>query len=152
MSTLPARSPQLTRWSRGWRIVVAVLGIAAILTGSLRLSDDAWPFGPMSQYAFSPVEGDTVVITRVEGVRSGGDRVDIPLRAGTAGIGRAEIEAQIPAIRADPSLLQTVADGYARTHPDAPRFVTLWLVQDVTRLEQHVPMTTTEELATWPVR
>lgn len=136
----------------GWRIVVSVLGIVAMVTGSLRLSDDAWPFGPMSQYAFSPAEGDTVVITRVEGVRPDADRVDIPLRAGTTGIGRAEIEAQIPAIRADPSLLQTVADGYARTHPDAPRFVRLWLVQDVTRLDRRVPVTTTEELATWPVR
>lgn len=156
MSTPTARAPRRSRWSRwsiGWRLAVSCLGLLAVVTGSLRLSDDVWPFGPMSQYAFSPADGDTVVITRVEGRRPDGVRTDIPLRAGVAGIGRAEVEAQIPAIVADPSLLQSVADGYARRHPDEPRYVTLWLVQDVTALDAgSVPVTTTREVASWDVR
>ena len=103
-----------------WRIAVAVLGIGLLLNGSLRMSDDVWPFGPLSQYAFSPPRDATIVITRVEGRLADGRRIDLPLRVGTAGISRAEIEARIPQITADPSLLRSVADGWTERHPDEP--------------------------------
>ena len=45
------------------------------------------------------------MITRVEGLLADGRRIDLPLRVETAGISRAEIEARIPQITADPSLL-----------------------------------------------
>ncbi|HZA03060.1 MAG TPA: hypothetical protein VE617_00715, partial [Propionibacteriaceae bacterium] len=102
----------VTRGGLVWRVGVAVLGIGLLLNGSLRESDDAWPFGPLSQYAFSPPPDATIVITRVEGRLADGRRIDLPLRVGTAGISRAEIEARIPAILADPALLRSVADGW----------------------------------------
>ena len=102
----------VTRGGLILRVVVAVLGIGLLLNGSLRMSDDVWPFGPLSQYAFSPPQDATIVITRVEGQLADGRRIDLPLRVGTAGISRAEIEARIPAIIADPSLLRSVADGW----------------------------------------
>ena len=104
----------ITRAGLAWRIAVAVAGIALLLNGSLRMSDDVWPFGPLSQYAFSPPEDATIVVTRVEGRLVDGRRIDLPLRVGTAGISRAEIEARIPEITADPSLLRSVADGCVR--------------------------------------
>lgn len=138
------------RWARTWRIALACVGIVAVVNGSLRMSDDVWPFGPMSQYAFSPTDGDTVVVTRVIGELPGGSRMEIILRAGVSGIGRAEVEAQIPAIEADPSLLRDIAEGYARHHRDAPRFTRLWLVQDITTLAVGAePTTERKELATW---
>jgi len=124
-----------------------------LLNGSLRMSDDVWPFGPMSQYAFSPAEDATIVITRVEGRFEDGRRTDLPLRVETAGIGRAEVEARIPQIEADPSLLAGVAAGWATRHPADPPLRQVWLVQDVTHLVDGRPgATELVELATWAIR
>src|SRR5688572_25176917 len=135
-----------------WRVVVTLLGIGLLVNGSLRMSDDVWPFGPMSQYAFSPPDDATIVITRVEGRLVDGRRIDLPLRIGTAGISRAEIEARIPAIVAEPSLLRSVADGWTARNSDQPRLEQLWLVQDETRLVagRRTPARLVE-LATWTV-
>lgn len=142
----------LRGWSAVWRIGVTLAGIALLLNGSLRMSDDAWPFGPLSQYAFSPQPDDTVVITRVEGRLADGRRIDLPLRVGVSGISRAEIEARIPAIEADPSLLAGVAAGWERQHPRQPAVRELWLVQDVTTVEQgRRGGSTSVELAHWVV-
>ena len=141
-----------SRASLLWRVLVALVGIGLLLNGSLRMSDDVWPFGPLSQYAFSPPDDATIVITRVEGEFADGRRADLPLNVRTVGISRAEIEARIPVIEADPSLLRSVADGWSRRHPDAPALQRLWLVQDETRLVQGRPSPARLlELATWTV-
>jgi hypothetical protein len=142
----------VTRGGLVWRVGVAVLGIGLLLNGSLRESDDAWPFGPLSQYAFSPPPDATIVITRVEGRLADGRRIDLPLRVGTAGISRAEIEARIPAILADPALLRSVADGWTARNRRAPALEQLWLVQDETRLvDGHKGPTRLVELTSWTV-
>lgn len=143
---------RITRLGLAWRVAVAVLGIGLLLNGSLRMSDDAWPFGPLSQYAFSPPDDATIVITRVEGRLSDGRRMDLPLRVGAAGISRAEIEARIPEIEADPSLLRAVADGWTSRHRHEPPLQQVWLVQDVTTLVHgREGPTHLVELATWTV-
>jgi hypothetical protein len=140
------------RWSLAWRIAVAVVGIGLLLNGSLRMSDDVWPFGPLSQYAFSPADNATIEITRVEGRLADGRRIDLPLRSGVSGIARAEIEARIPQITADPSLLRSVVDGWTRNHPGSPALEQVWLVQDQTILVQgRKGPTRLVELATWVV-
>ena len=142
----------VTRGGLALRVVVAVLGIGLLLNGSLRGSDDLWPFGPLSQYAFSPPPDATIVITRVEGRLADGRRIDLPLRVSKAGISRAEIEARIPEITADPSLLRSVADGWTARNPGQPPLEQLWLVQDETRLvEGRKGPTRLRELATWVV-
>jgi hypothetical protein len=111
-----------------------------------------WPVGPLSQYAFSPGDNDTIVITRVEGLLADGRRIDLPLQVGSVGIGRAEVEARIPEIKADPSLLRGVADGWSSRHPDEPALEQVWLVQDETRLvNRRKGPTLLVELATWRV-
>ena len=95
------------------RVVVAVLRDRSAAERVTADGDGVWPFGPLSQYAFSPPPDATIVITRVEGQLADGHRIDLPLRVGTAGISRAEIEARIPAIVLDPSLLRVVADGWS---------------------------------------
>ena len=142
----------ISRGGIAWRIAVAVLGIGLLLNGSLRMSDDVWPFGPLSQYAFSPPADATIVITRVEGRLADGRRIDLPLRDSTVGIGRAEVEARIPEMTADPSLLRAVADGWTSRHPDEPPLQQLWLVQDETRLVNGKKgPTRLVELVTWVV-
>jgi hypothetical protein len=143
----------VTRGGLALRVGVAVLGIGLLLNGSLRASDDAWPFGPLSQYAFSPPPDATIVITRVEGRLADGRRIDLPLRVGTAGISRAEIEARIPEIRADPSLLRSVADGWSIRNRQEPPLVQLYLVQDETTLvDGHRGATRLVEITRWTVQ
>ena len=142
----------ISRTGLAWRVAVAVLGIGLLVNGSLRMSDDVWPFGPMSQYAFSPPADDTIVITRVEGRLADDRRVELPLRVSTAGISRAEIEARIPAIVADPSLLRGVVEGWSSRHPGEPAVRQVWLVQDVTELSRGRPTgASRQDLATWTV-
>ncbi|HZA71723.1 MAG TPA: hypothetical protein VE476_02315 [Propionibacteriaceae bacterium] len=142
----------VTRGGLVLRVGVAVLGIGLLLNGSLRESDDVWPFGPLSQYAFSPPPDATIVITRVEGRLADGRRVDLPLRVGTSGISRAEIEARIPAILADPTLLRSVADGWSARNRREPELEQLWLVQDETRLvDGHRGPTRLVEITSWTV-
>ena len=140
----------ISRASYAWRIATTVLGILLLLNGSLRMSDDAWPFGPLSQYAFSPAKNTTIVITRVEGLLANGRRIDLPLRVETAGISRAEIEARIPEITADPSLLRSVSVGWTSRHRSEPPLLRVWLVQDQTQLvDGRIGPTRLVELAAW---
>ena len=142
----------ISRAGLAWRVAAALLLVGLLLNGSLRMSDDVWPFGPMSQYAFSPPADDTIVITRVEGRLADGRRIDLPLSDGQVGIGRAEVEARIPAIEADPSLLRAVAEGWTRRHRDQPVLRQVWLVQDETQLVRgRRTGTRLHELATWTV-
>lgn len=140
------------RWSLAWRLVASLALVVLLVNGSLRMSDDAWPFGPMSQYAFTPGEDDMVVVTRVDGLLADGRRVELPLRVETAGISRAEVEARIPAIERDPSLLRVVSDGWAARNPTQPRPVEVFLVQDETYLRRGLPTSTQRiTLAQWRV-
>ena len=129
-----------------------LLGIVLVVNGSVRMHDDVWPFGPMSQYAFTPGPDDTVVITRVQAQLVDGTRLELPLTHSVTGIGRAEVEAQIPAIERQPALLSAVADGWIRTHPGGSRPTQLWLVQDHTALNGGKKVgTSVVQLAHWVV-
>ena len=140
----------ISRGAYAWRIAASLIGIGLLLNGSLRMSDDVWPVGPLSQYAFSPAKDTTIVITRVEGLLADGRRIDLPLRVETAGISRAEIEARIPEITTDPSLLRSVTDGWSSRHRGEPPLLRVWLVQDQTRLvDGRVGPTRLVELAAW---
>lgn len=143
---------RIGRRALGWRLVVSVVGIVLLVNGSLRMTDDVWPFGPMSQYAFVEKPGDVVVVTRVDAVLADGVRTELPLTAGQTGISRAEIEAQIPAIEKDPALLSAVVDGWHVHHPTGPQPVLVRLYQDRTILTEHGPEPGRPEvLAQWKV-
>ena len=133
------------------RVAVAVVGIGLLINGSVRASDDAWPFGPMSQYAMSVPDDAKIDYTRISAVTDAGTTVDVPLNIEGAGVARAEIEARAGEIQKDPSLLQQVADGWARKHPDKPKYVKLELIRDTTQLVKGrvVGPPTSQVLATW---
>ena len=125
---------RLGRAGRWVRVAVAVLGIVLLVNGSVRGSDDLWPFGPMSQYSMVVADDESIVFTRISALTDAGTTVDVPLNIEGAGVARAEIEARAGEIVKDPSLLQQVADGWARKHPDKPKYVNLELIQDTTTL------------------
>jgi hypothetical protein len=135
------------------RATVSVVLLAALVHGSIGGSDDWWPFGPMSQYAMTVTDNDRIVSTYLLADTVDGRRVKVPLSSTGCGIGRAEIEGQAGSIVADPSRMQTVAESCERLHPDAPRYVRLYLVQDTTVLDHGRPgRPTTDILATWMVK
>jgi hypothetical protein len=136
------------------RVAVALVGIGLLINGSVRATDDLWPFGPMSQYAQTVPDDASITYTRISALVDAGTTVDVPLSIEGAGIARAEIEARTGEIVADPSHLQAIADGWARLHPAEPRYVQLQLILDTTTLVkgrvQGPP--SSEVLATWLVR
>ncbi|MGW6200566.1 hypothetical protein ACWF0M_30765 [Kribbella sp. NPDC055110] len=145
---------RVRRAGKGLRVLVAVVGIGLLINGSVRATDDAWPFGPMSQYAGSVADDAKIDFTRVSAVTDAGTTVDVPLNIEGAGVARAEIEARAGEIANDPSLLQQVADGWARKHPDQPKYVKLELIRDTTQLVKGrvEGPPTSQVLATWEVR
>jgi hypothetical protein len=140
--------------SRAVRLVVALVGIALLVHGSVRGTDDLWPFGPMSQYAMVVPHDATVTFTRISALTDAGTTVDVPLNIEGASVARAEIEARTGEIVANPSLLQAVADGWARKHPDRPKYLRLELIRDTTTLVDGrvAGPPSAEVLATWQVR
>jgi hypothetical protein len=85
---------------------------------------------------------------------SSGERVKVPLNSRGVGIGKADIESQLHRIVDDPSLLQVIADAWAQLHPDADRYLKLYLMRDTYQLaagrQDGAPAT--ETLATWEVQ
>jgi hypothetical protein len=96
----------------------------------------------------------TVTYTRIRAVTDAGTTVEVPLNIEGAGVARAEIEASTGEIVANPSLLQAVADGWARKHPDRPKYLRLELIRDTTTLVDGrvAGPPSPEVLATWQVR
>lgn len=144
----------VTWWGLAWRVAVALVLIVLMVHGSTSLSvkDKAWPLGPLSQYAFRPGPDDTVVITRTYGLMPDGARIELPLSVEESRISRAEIEARIPNIERDPSLLRVVSDGWTAQHPGESRPVEVELVQDETHLHKGKAVSTGEvELTRWRV-
>jgi hypothetical protein len=149
-----AGEARLGRGGRTVRVLAAVIGIGLLINGSVRASDDAWPFGPMSQYAMSVPDDAKIDYTRISAVTDAGTTVDVPLNIEGAGVARAEIEARTGEIVTNPSLLQQVADGWARKHPDQPKYVKLELIRDTTQLVKGrvEGPPTSQVLATWEVK
>ncbi|GAB3928142.1 hypothetical protein GCM10029976_025390 [Kribbella albertanoniae] len=145
---------RLGRVGKTVRVLIAVVGIVLLINGSARATDDAWPFGPMSQYAGAVADDASVTFTRISAQTTSGTTVDVPLNIEGAGVARAEIEARTGEIEKDPSLLQQVADGWKKKHPDQPQYVKLELIRDTTQLVNGrvAGPPTPEVLATWEVR
>lgn len=148
----PVTTRPIRRSGVAWRVAVSVVGVVLLVNGTLRMTDAAWPFGPMSQYAFAPAPDSEVAITRVEGRLADGRRIDLELDPWSSGIRRADVEAQIPQIEARPELLRAVQQGWARRHPTEPPLTELWLCQEWHRLSDRTwqPVRTVT-LASWKV-
>lgn len=117
----PAPPERLTGSARAWRIVVITALAVGFLGGTTIGDDDWWPFSPWRMFSTStPVTG-SVAAAFIE-VRTTRERAwtPAPLMPSSVGLNRAEIEGRLDAIRADPSLLATLAASHARLCPDDP--------------------------------
>ncbi len=143
---------RLSRAGLAWRAAVTLGVVGLAVNGSVRGNDVQWPFAPMSQFAFGVNLDGQIRSTYVEADTTAGTTVRVPLTAGGVGLGRAEVEGQLPRLVADPALLQSIAVAAARRHPGWPRYTRLRLRQEVNDLRGgEVVSTHTERLADWTV-
>ena len=142
----------LTRAAIAWRAAATLVLVLLAAHGSIRGDDGHWPFAPMSQFAFGVNLDGQIRSTYIEADTTAGTTVRVPLSVSGVGLGRAEVEGQLPRFVKDPSLLQAIAVAAARRHPDWPRYIRLRLRQEVSQLDDGVVVSTSEEqLADWVV-
>ncbi|MQA93285.1 MAG: hypothetical protein GEV11_01125 [Streptosporangiales bacterium] len=149
-----ADAPGLRPARRVPRLVAGWLGIGVLLAGSAWGQDDHFPAGPMAQYAFAvPSTGGEIRDTYVLAELDDGSWERVDLSGGGVGLRRAEIEGQLSRLAQDPRLLQGFAVARERLHPAAPRYRTVRIMVDITRLHDGRPVhRSTVVRATWRVR
>ncbi|TDD79712.1 hypothetical protein [Actinomadura rubrisoli] len=149
---LPAH--RLGARARLWRSLAAAAGIGALFYTSAYGADDDFPFGPMTQFAFSVKnDGGEIHSHWLEADTAAGAHVKLSMDAVGSGMKRAEIEGQMDRLVRDPSLLQGIADGQRRLHPRAPRLTRIYIVKQVQTLRHgKVVSTTRANRVVWNVR
>lgn len=127
--------------------LAALLAVAGLLLlGTLRGSDDAFPFGPFRMYAAADDPNGTVLSTSLVAVTEQGRTVGVT--SGDIGLRRAEYEGQLGRLR--PAVLGELAAVHSRRRPRAPRYRALRVVQTAYRLHDGVPGPRSERvLSSW---
>jgi hypothetical protein len=135
------------------RALATALLLGAIAYGSVAGNNKLFPVGPMTQYAFYVPPDGLVRSTTVWADTTAGTHVKVRLDPHGVGVKRADVEAQLPAILRDPSLLRTISTAQRRLHPHQPQYTRLYVMQTVYQLHNRVPVgTSVVTLATWTVR
>lgn len=149
----PPEVRRLGRVAVTWRVTAVALCLAVLTLGQLTDDNDLFPLGSLSQYATARDPNGTVNSAYVLADTTDGTTVLVPLTPTGVGVGRAEIENQIPRIVADPSLLGALADAHAGLHPDEPRYTRLVLFRTVAQLRdgRATGEVTETELTSWDV-
>jgi hypothetical protein len=134
------------------RLAALAVGVVLVVHGTVLGNDVQWPFAPMSQFAFRVGTNDAIRSLYLSARDVDGQQFVVPLSPPNLGIGRAEVEGQLPAIQRDPELLKDLIEPYPRLHPGAPALKQVWLRQKVTILHHGRPDGEyLETLVGWPV-
>lgn len=140
----------LGRRARLWRSAVLTAVTVGVVWSSIWGNDLDWPFAPMAQFAFRVGANDSIRSTFLQARTADGDIVVVPLSSPYVGVGRAEVEAQIPRMKQDPNLLGALGTAYSRLNPGRPVLEQLWLREKVTDLHQgREAGERTDDLVTW---
>lgn len=130
------------------RVAGLLVAGALLLLGTVRGSDDHFPFGPFLMYAGAGPTDGTVAGLRLVAVTADGERVQVP--EDVSGMRRAELEGQVARYVADPVLLRPVAEAQARRRPDEPAYVRVDVVEQRHEVRDRRVVGRTEVvLATW---
>lgn len=145
LATVPAA---LSSRARRVRALALLLGVALLLLGTFRGSDDHFPFGPFLMYAGAGPTDGTVAGARLWATTEQGERLQVP--EDVSGMRRAELEGQLARFVTDPGLLAAVADAQARSRPDEPAYVRVDIVERRHEVrDRRVAGRTDVVLATW---
>ena len=136
----------LTATGRRLRLTGLLVVAALLLLGSLRGTDDDFPFGPFRMYATADSPDGTVLSTTLEAVTADGRRVGVDER--DIGLRRAEYEGQLA--RVTPGVLRELVGVHARRRPGGPAWVGLRVVQTTYPLHHGIAGPATRSvLVTW---
>ena len=109
--------------------VVATLAVAALtLLGTRYSEDEAFPFGPMSMFAFRTEPDGRVDVASLRGIVAGSPR-EVEISPATFGLRRAEVEGSMGRMAKDPTLLGELVRAREAIRPDLPRVDYLRIVQ-----------------------
>lgn len=109
------------------RTVALLVAGGALLLGTWRGTDHAFPFGPFSMYAGGGPRSGVVDSTTLQAVTATGRQVPVPDTV--SGMRRAELEGRLPQFLARPALLGDVATAHARARPAEPPYVQVQVVR-----------------------
>jgi hypothetical protein len=126
---------RLGRAGLAWRLAALAAGVYLVSYGTFLGNDVQWPFAPMSQFAFRVGRDDSIRSLYLQARTATGEIITVPLNPPSIGIGRAEVEGQLPRIQRDPTMLRELVDPYPRLHPGRPALTQVWLRQRVTILK-----------------
>lgn len=142
----------LSPGARRWRVVITVFVLGLLLYGSIAGSDQDFPLGPMTQYAFYVPPNGTVVQSALWADTTAGTHVRVPLDPSGVGIRHGELEQQLPAIQQHPERLQAIVTAQRRLHPHQPQYVRLYVVLTIYPLRDRVPLEPVRKtVLTWTV-
>lgn len=133
-----------------WRLAATAAVVTMVCLGTWVGRDEWWPFGPMSQYAFSVKNNGVINSLTMDALTVDGEVVRVPLSKEKIGIERAEIEGQAARIIARPELLQDIAVLHRRRLPHEPAYTEIWLRNRSTQIG--TGNATIGTLASWKVR
>jgi hypothetical protein len=143
---------RLGRVGLAWRMAALAIGFVLVVHGTVLGNDVQWPFAPMSQFAFRVGRDDSIRSLYLAARTVRGQDIVVPISPPSLGIGRAEVEGQLPAIQRDPQLLKDLIIPYPRLHPGAPALEQVWLRQRVTVLKNgRADGEYIQTLVGWPV-
>lgn len=121
--------------------------------GSVIGDDHWWPVGPWRMFSTSTDPNRAVVSTVIEVHTEAQPQVWVPsaIKLSEVGLNRAEVEGRLDQIRADPTLLATLAETRRQLRPDEPAWTGIRVVFERTHLEGGRPTgeTSRQVVATW---
>jgi hypothetical protein len=140
--------------ARLWRSLAGAVAVGLLFYTSAYGSNDDFPIGPMTQFAFSVKDdGGAISSFWLEADTAAGTHVELSRDAAGTGMKRAEIEGQMDRIVHDPAMLQGIAEGQHRLHPDWPRLTRIYVVQEIKKLKHgKVVSTMRQNRVVWDVR
>jgi hypothetical protein len=124
------------------RNVFAIFFIMGLSLGSFFWADDAWPFAPMRQFAWSPK--DYVWSLALDAELADGTTVRIPYER--FHLRRAEAEGQLNRLRSNPRMLRDLMVDYNAEVPAPRRIVSLTAVKRKTPVVDGRPVRTGAEV------
>ena len=151
----PTRVKPLSKVSVAWRIVVPAVAFVILTCGQFLNTNDFFPLGSLTQYATAKDLNGTVNSTCIEAQFPDEEEPRrLGFNAATVGIERGDVESQLDRVIAHPELMQSMADSYARLHPNEPKPETMILCRTTTQLQNGLAIGEPEQttLATWEVR
>ncbi|MEV0649669.1 hypothetical protein AB0I28_30875 [Phytomonospora sp. NPDC050363] len=117
---------RLTTRGRLVRVLIALVGMAALASGTLYGQDDWFPLAPFRMFSTTDDPNKPVDIARVDAIDVTGARFELTER--NSGVRRAEVEGQMAALKADPALVAAIAAAYEQHSPDAPELVRIEII------------------------